>query len=84
MIYALGRGTEYFDMPLIRSIVRDAARNNFRFSSLVLGVVKSEPFQMNGKMQISSDQKPNETKPAGAKAPQERAAVEGSRKKKTL
>ena len=53
MIYALGRGTEYFDMPLVRSIVRDAQRNNNRFSSLVLGVVKSEPFQMNGKVQVT-------------------------------
>ncbi len=49
MIYGLGRGTEYYDMPLIRSIVRDAERNHYRFSSLVLGVVKSEPFQMNMK-----------------------------------
>ncbi len=47
MIYALGRGTEYYDMPLIRSIVHDAEKNNYQFSSLVLGVVKSEPFQMN-------------------------------------
>ena len=50
MIYALGRGTEYFDMPLIRSIVHDAQHNNYTFSSLVLGVVKSEPFQMNTKV----------------------------------
>jgi hypothetical protein len=57
MIYALGRGTEYFDMPLIRSIVHDAERNNYRFSSLVLGVVKSDPFQMNGKIQISGNEK---------------------------
>jgi mono/diheme cytochrome c family protein len=64
MIYALGRGTEYFDMPLVRSIVRDAERNNYRFSSLVLGVVKSEPFQMNGKLQITSDAKPNPERPA--------------------
>jgi hypothetical protein len=78
MIYALGRGTEYFDMPLIRSIVRDAAKNNYRFSSLVLGVVRSEPFQMNGKLQVS--EKTNEAKPA-----QERAAVEpAASKKKTL
>jgi mono/diheme cytochrome c family protein len=49
MIYALGRGTEYYDMPLIRSIVRDAERNNYKFSSLVLGVVQSEPFQTNMK-----------------------------------
>jgi hypothetical protein len=43
MIYALGRGTEYFDMPVMRGIVRDAEKNNYRFSSLVLGVVKSDP-----------------------------------------
>jgi hypothetical protein len=46
MTYGLGRGVEYYDMPTIRSIVKDAARNNYRFSSLVLGVVKSAPFQM--------------------------------------
>jgi len=50
MIYGLGRGTEYFDMPLVRSIVHDAEKNNYKFSSLVLGVVKSEPFQMNQKL----------------------------------
>ena len=55
MIYALGRGTEYYDMPLIRSIVRDADRNNDRFSSLVLGVVKSDPFQMNQKIQVGAN-----------------------------
>ena len=49
MIYGLGRGTEYFDMPLVRSIVHDAEKTNYKFSSLVLGVVKSEPFQMNQK-----------------------------------
>src|SRR6201987_3405110 len=32
MIYALGRGTEYYDMPLVRSIVRDAERNKYQFS----------------------------------------------------
>jgi mono/diheme cytochrome c family protein len=49
LIYGLGRGTEHFDMPLVRSIVRDAAPTNYRFSSLVLGVVKSRQFQMNTK-----------------------------------
>ena len=47
MIYGLGRGTEYYDMPLVRSIVHEADAINYRFSSFVLGVVKSEPFQMN-------------------------------------
>jgi hypothetical protein len=49
MIYALGRGTEYYDMPLLRSIVHEAERNHYRFSSFVLGVVKSDAFQMNTK-----------------------------------
>jgi Protein of unknown function (DUF1592)/Protein of unknown function (DUF1588)/Protein of unknown function (DUF1595)/Protein of unknown function (DUF1587)/Protein of unknown function (DUF1585)/Planctomycete cytochrome C len=46
MTYGTGRGLEYYDLPTIRSIVKDAARSNYRFSSLVLGVVKSAPFQM--------------------------------------
>ncbi|MEO8099445.1 MAG: DUF1592 domain-containing protein [Acidobacteriota bacterium] len=51
LIYALGRGTEYYDMPLVRQIVKGAAKDNYKFSSLVLSVVKSEPFQMNQKLQ---------------------------------
>ncbi|MGB6945834.1 MAG: DUF1592 domain-containing protein [Bryobacteraceae bacterium] len=47
MTYALGRGVEYQDMPLVRSIVHDSAAGNYRFSSIVLGIVKSSPFQMN-------------------------------------
>jgi hypothetical protein len=50
MIYGLGRGTEYFDMPEIRAIVRDAEKNNYKFSTLVLGVVKSPQFQMNQRL----------------------------------
>ena len=46
MTYAIGRSVEYYDMPTVRQIVRDAARDNYRFSSLVMGVVKSAPFQM--------------------------------------
>jgi hypothetical protein len=57
-IYALGRGTEYYDMPLVRSIVHAAGHDNYPFSSLVLGVVKSDAFQMNQKLQSST--------PAGA------------------
>jgi hypothetical protein len=49
MTYAVGRGVEYYDMPVIRSIVRDAARDNNRFSAIVMGVVKSAPFQMRVK-----------------------------------
>jgi hypothetical protein len=46
MTYALGRGVEYYDMPAIRAIVHEAAHNDYRFSSLIMGVVKSTPFQM--------------------------------------
>jgi hypothetical protein len=60
LIYALGRGTEYFDMPLVRSIVRDAGRNNDKFSSLVLGVVKSDQFQMNQKIQVGANGQDNQ------------------------
>ncbi len=49
MTYALGRGVEYVDMPVIRSIVRDAEKTNNRFTSIVMGVVKSAPFQMRVK-----------------------------------
>ena len=46
LTYALGRRVEYFDMPAVRTIVRDAARHDYRFSSLITGIVKSVPFQM--------------------------------------
>ena len=46
LTYGLGRGVEYYDEPVVRSIMRDAARNNYRWSSLILGIVKSAPFQM--------------------------------------
>jgi hypothetical protein len=46
LTYALGRGLEYYDMPAVRRIVRDAARDNYRFSSIVTGIVKSAPFRM--------------------------------------
>lgn len=47
MIYALGRGLDSRDMPQVRAIVRNAARDNHKFSSLVLGVARSTPFRMN-------------------------------------
>jgi len=57
MTYALGRGVEYQDMPLVRAIVRDASSNKFKFSSVVLGVVKSQAFQTNMKMAEGSAQR---------------------------
>ncbi len=46
LTYALGRGLEYYDMPVVRTIAREAGKRNYRFSELVLGIVKSPPFQM--------------------------------------
>ena len=46
LTYALGRGVEHSDAPAIRAIRRDASRSNYSFSSLILGIVKSTPFQM--------------------------------------
>jgi hypothetical protein len=49
MTYALGRGVEAPDMPAVRAVVRDAAQNDYRFSSLIFGIIKSVPFQMRVK-----------------------------------
>jgi hypothetical protein len=46
LTYALGRGVEYYDAPAVRSILRDAAPQDYRFSSIILGIIKSAPFQM--------------------------------------
>ena len=47
MTYALGRRVEYYDQPVIRQIVREAASENYSWSSILLGVVKSAPFKMS-------------------------------------
>jgi hypothetical protein len=49
LVYALGRGLDHDDMPVVRGILRGAAAGDYRFSSLVLGVVRSVPFQMRRK-----------------------------------
>ena len=49
MTYALGRGVEYFDMPVVRSIVREAENEEYSFSSILMGIVNSDPFQMRTK-----------------------------------
>ena len=46
LVYALGRGLEPYDGPTVRAIVRDAAARNYTFSSVILGIVRSAPFQM--------------------------------------
>jgi hypothetical protein len=46
LTYALGRGVEYYDAPAVRAVLRDAAPQQYRLSTIVLGIVKSAPFQM--------------------------------------
>jgi hypothetical protein len=55
MTYALGRGVEHYDMPVIRAIVRDVGKDNNRFSAIVSAVVKSAPFQMRVKADATSN-----------------------------
>jgi hypothetical protein len=47
MIYALGRSVEYYDMPAVRRIVKEAGRENYRFSAILAGIAKSEPFRFS-------------------------------------
>jgi hypothetical protein len=47
MIYALGRSVEYYDMPAVRRVVHDAGRENYRFSAILVGLAKSEPFRFS-------------------------------------
>jgi hypothetical protein len=54
MTYALGRRVEYYDMPAIRRIIRDAAKNDYRISSFVLGIARSAAFQMSQAEDTSS------------------------------
>ena len=55
MAYALGRRVEYYDQPTVRSIVREAEANDFRMSSFILGVVKSDAFQMQRARAVAED-----------------------------
>jgi hypothetical protein len=46
LTYALGRGVEHYDLPEVRTITREATASDYRWSSIILGIVKSTPFQM--------------------------------------
>jgi hypothetical protein len=51
LTYALGRGLEPDDMPVVRRIVKKAAQNDYRLSSIIIGIVESAPFQMRSKLE---------------------------------
>jgi cytochrome c-type biogenesis protein CcmE len=48
MMYAVGRELDYFDMPQVRAVVRRAAADDYRLSSLVSGIVRSDAFRLQG------------------------------------
>jgi hypothetical protein len=62
LTYALGRGVEYYDAPAVRKVVRDAAKQNYAVSALILGLVESTPFQMR----IADEPTPRASTPADA------------------
>jgi hypothetical protein len=51
LTYALGRGIEPADMPVVRRIVKKAAQNDYRVASIIMGIVESAPFQMRTKLE---------------------------------
>ena len=55
LTYALGRGLEYYDAPAVRAITREASHNGYRFSSIVMGVIRSVPFQMRTSAERQTD-----------------------------
>ncbi|MBV9399182.1 MAG: DUF1592 domain-containing protein [Bryobacterales bacterium] len=55
LTYALGRGLEPSDMPVVRRIVKKAAQNDYRLSSIVMGIVESAPFQMRTKLESGAE-----------------------------
>jgi mono/diheme cytochrome c family protein len=62
LTYAVGRGLEHYDMPAVRTIVRDARSSQYRFSSIVLGVARSVPFQMKETTRASAPVTAKETR----------------------
>jgi len=57
LAYGIGRGIEFYDLPAIRKIARDAAHDGDRWSSIILGIVESTPFRFG----IAADRNPVET-----------------------
>ena len=58
LMYAISRNVQYYDAPAVRSIVRDAAKSNYTFESLVLDVVNSPQFQMRKSPPAQGESKP--------------------------
>jgi len=59
MMYAINREIEYFDMPQIRAVVRGAAKDNYKFSSIVLGIVNTDAFRKQGPAEAPAEPRPS-------------------------
>jgi mono/diheme cytochrome c family protein len=55
MMYALNRELEYFDMPQVRAVVREAAQDNYKFSAIVLGIVNTDAFRKQGRAEAAME-----------------------------
>ncbi|HEU4688357.1 MAG TPA: DUF1592 domain-containing protein [Vicinamibacterales bacterium] len=69
MTYAVGRGLTATDMPAIRTVVRDSAKDQYRFSSVILGIVRSVPFQMRAKSPAQEEVTVGRVLPSGPAKP---------------
>ena len=56
MTYALGRGVQYYDLPNVRKIVKDAARDNYRFSTIVKGIITAPEFRSSAVESVEAPQ----------------------------
>jgi hypothetical protein len=56
MMYAINRELDYFDMPQVRAIVHSAAKDNYKLSSIVLGIVHSDAFRKQGPVAATAKQ----------------------------
>ncbi len=74
LTYALGRGLEPSDMPVVRRIVKKAAQNNYQLSTVVLGIVESAPFQMRTKLEPADTGSADNTKVARSSIPSSNTA----------
>jgi mono/diheme cytochrome c family protein len=63
MMYAVNRQLEYFDMPQVRAVIRGAAQDNYKFSSMVLGIVNTEAFRRQGPAAAVTEPRPTEPRP---------------------
>jgi cytochrome c551/c552 len=61
MSYAIGRPVDYYDMPAVRKVLRDSSAKDYRFSSIVMGIVTSAPFQMRMKAADQTSQSASNT-----------------------